>query len=355
MINIEQGKANIVVGGQWGSEGKGKLFGWLYNEFPEISVAVSDFTPNTGHTYIDDDGNKYVSKVIPIGMAFKSVRDIIIGPHAVFDIDRFKEELFMFRNAGGNHTNIHIHPLASIIRPQDIAQESRHLPHIASTMQGSSAAAVSKIARDPQRVYFARDCQYLKGMVKDTHQLMQNFLGVGRTALIETGQGFDLGLNHGYEWPYVTGRDCMLGRWLDNAGVHPRQLGKIVVALRTYPIRVGNVEGGTSGPCHDDQREIDWGLISKRMGKEIIEYTTVTKRVRRVFTWSFSQVDRMCRFIKPDFAFLNFVNYLRSGEEYQRFIKDVHHLLMSHNCELSIMGTGPKLSETADCVNVNEN
>ena len=67
---IEKGKANVIIGGQWGSEGKGKLAGWLYANHPEISVAVSDFTPNTGHTFIEDDGRSYVSKILTMGLLF---------------------------------------------------------------------------------------------------------------------------------------------------------------------------------------------------------------------------------------------------------------------------------------------
>ena len=80
---------------------------------------------------------------------------------------------------------------------------------------------------DQENYNFAKDNSYLKSFTCwDTHKSIQQYFKLdNRTALIETGQGFDLGLNHGYIWPYVTGRDCMIGRWLDSAGVHPRQLG----------------------------------------------------------------------------------------------------------------------------------
>jgi len=351
---IQQGKANIIIGGQWGSEGKGKLAGYLYHKYPEISIAISDFTPNTGHTYVDADGKSFVSKIIPIGMAFESVKTVMIGPHAVFSIDRFQEELQMFRNAGGKNTRILIHPMASILTDKNIADEVRTLNAIASTMQGSAAATIAKIMRNPELCHFAKDNQYLQPMVCDTQSRIQYYLKLGETALIETGQGFDLGLNHGHEWPYVTGRDCMLGRWLDSAGVHPRQLGSVIVALRTYPIRVGNTEGGYSGPWHYDQREMTWEGLSSYIGVDVKEYTTVTKRVRRLFTWSDEQVRRMCRFIKPDYAFLNFVNYLR-GDEIDQTTGHIGHLLKDmFNCEMRLLGTGAGLNDMIDLGELDE-
>lgn len=342
---IEEGKVNVIIGGQWGSEGKGKLAGYLYANYPAIKVAVSDFTPNTGHTFVNNEGRAYVSKILPIGAVFESVDCVIIGPHAVINVERFKEECNAFRHSGENAV-IYIHPLASVLDTRHVADEVRTLNHIASTMQGGAAAQVDKMARDsgPGTARFAKDDPFLKHMVTDTHALIQDKLDAGYTVLIETGQGFDLGLNHGWEWPYVTSRDCMVGRSLDSAGVSPKQVGSIIAALRTYPIRVGNVPGGWSGPCHDDQSELTWEELSEKIDRPVKEYTTVTKRVRRVFSWSNEQVDRFCQIIRPDFAFLNFVNYLTYSERGE-FIKQVESVLFARKCKLSLLGTGAKLSD----------
>jgi len=340
---IKKGKANCIIGGQWGSCGKGKLAGWLYPNYPEISIAVSDFTPNAGHTFVEDDGRSYVSKILPMGLLFETVRTVIIGPHAVFSEDRLFEELSVFTRTNPC-ADVFIHPLASVLTAKNVADENRQLRHIASTMQGSAAAAVAKIMRDPNITNFAKNSRRLRCMVVDTHELMQERLGKGETALIETGQGFDLGLNNGWEWPYVTGRDTMLGRTLDSAGVHPNQLGSVIVALRTYPIRVGCISGGSSGGCHHDQAELSWEAISKELGYTVSEYTTVTKRLRRVFTWSDEQVVRMLRLIKPDYAFLNYVNYWPK-EKVEERLALVRNLLSEHDCTLSLLGFGAKQGE----------
>jgi len=344
---IQSHKANLIFGGQWGSEGKGKLAGYLYHRYPEISVVISDFTPNAGHTFVNNAGEKFVSKALPTGILFDSIKHVIIGPHAVIDPERFNKELEECLRFRCNGLSVHIHPLTSILTSKDIESEVCSLNRIASTMQGSAATYISKIMRNEEKCHLAKDFVPFRNMITDTHELTQRLLNEGRTVLIETSQGFDLGLNHGYAWPYVTGRDCMLGRWLDNAGVHPRQLGLVTVALRTHPIRVGNTPGGNSGPHYTDQVEMSWPELSAILGRHIIEYTTVTKRVRRLFTASDSQIKRMCRLMKPDYAFLNFVNYIHP-KLYNSVIQHFKELLANEGCILALLGNGPNLNEIVE-------
>lgn len=342
---IDTGKLNVIMDGQWGSTGKGKLAGWLYHRFPEIDTAVCDFSPNAGHTYVDDKGRKYVSKILPIGTLFERVRMVLIGPHAVFSEDRLQQELNEFRYKGNNATVV-IHPLASVLTTKDIADEARTLYHIASTMQGGCSAAIKKMMRNTKNCSFAKDHRLFGHMIGDTHSILQGRLIDGHTALAETAQGFDLGLNNGWEWPYVTSRDCMVGRVLDNAGVSPKWLGKTIASLRTYPIRVGNIQDGYSGPWYPDQEETSWDTISKYLGRDVIEITTVTKRVRRVFTWSGMQVERFCRACSPDWAFLNFVNYIKKCD-LDVVLNTMHKDTLRMGCPIQLWGTGAKLHDVA--------
>ncbi|MCK5612601.1 adenylosuccinate synthetase [Candidatus Pacearchaeota archaeon] len=337
---IQSGKANCIIDAQWGSTGKGKLAGYLYNKYPEITVAVCDFMPNAGHTYVDDDGISHITKALPSAISFDHIENVIIGPHAVIEEKRLLEELQREQFATRNFT-LHIHPLTTILSELNSATERATLNHVASTMQGSCASVVNKMWRDPAKAHLAKDCEKLADFVCDTHALMQRLLRHGKTALLETAQGFDLGLNNGYEWPYCTSRDCMVGRVLDNAGVSIKDCGSIIASLRTFPIRVGNTPGGFSGPIYDDQEELTWAQIGAMTGIEVEERTTVTKRVRRVFTWSDTQIKRFLRAVKPDYAFLNFVNYL-SKRDHDKFINEKGQLLSDHGCKLSLLGTGAK-------------
>ena len=341
---IQKGKANVIIGGQWGSEGKGKLAGYLYYKYPFIDVAVCDFTPNAGHTYIDGFGGEHINKCLPTGSVFDTVKYAIIGPHAVIDVGRLSVEIINAKLINPK-LNILIHPLACVLDKSDILAENIGLRKIASTMQGSAVAQINKIMRDPEGCHLAKDSDELKNIgvtILDTHVFVQELIKRGSTVLLETAQGFDLGLNHGHEWPYVTGRDCLVGRAMDNAGISPKLIGSIIVALRTYPIRVGNIDGGNSGPCYSDQREMSWSEISEKLGRKIIEYTTVTKRVRRVFSWSDDQAIRMCNTLMPDYAFLNFVNYF-NDEEYSKCLNEIGVVLGKNGCKLKLLGNGAAL------------
>jgi adenylosuccinate synthase len=75
--------------------------------------------------------------------------------------------------------------------------------------------------------------------------------------------------------------------------------------MRNFPIRVGNVDGFSSGDFYPDQEETSWEAIGQAP-----ELTTVTQRVRRVFTFSEMQATEAIRANDPDFIFINFMNYL---------------------------------------------
>lgn len=343
---IKRGKFNVIMDGQWGSTGKGKLAGYIHSHYPEINMAVVDFMPNAGHTYIDNDGKKHIFKMLPVGVLFDNVKKIVIGPHAVIDADQFKKEL---EDSIPPDTppelikhRINIHSLATVVTAEDRHIENRDLRHIASTMQGSSISIIGKISRGASKVTLAREHPLTKGFVCDTYEVVNEAVSRGMTVLAETAQGFDLGLNNGFRWPYTTSRDCMVGRVLDNAGVSPKHLGSIIASLRVYPIRVGNIEGGTSGPCYDDQKEVDWEFISSNINMQVVERTTVTNRIRRVFTFSFIQLKRFCTMVRPDYAFLNFVNYLSEENDIrQNFVDQISDELEGFGCHLVLLGTGP--------------
>ena len=130
---------------------------------------------------------------------------------------------------------------------------------------------------------------------------------------VETAQGFSLGINSGF-YPYTTSRECTVGQALADARIPPRFLRRVAMTVRTFPIRVGNT-AGSSGPCYHDQEETSWEELGQTP-----ELTTVTKRVRRVFTFSWEQYRQACRVNQPDLVFANFLNYLKEPDAQQEFL-----------------------------------
>ena len=134
---------------------------------------------------------------------------------------------------------------------------------------------------------------------------------------------------------------------MNDAGVHPSQLGKVCMSIRTFPIRVGNIkdelghEIGNSGPCYEDQNELKFSDIGVPD-----EVTTVTKRVRRVFSFSCFQYSKALIAIRPDIVFVNFLNYMPHEEQRTRLTYDMQR------CELEtgivpakLWGCGPATNE----------
>lgn len=122
--------------------------------------------------------------------------------------------------------------------------------------------------------------------------------------MIEGTQGFSLSLNHG-PYPYCTSRDILASSLLSDVGISPRMCGEIIMLVRSYPIRVA----GNSGPLKD---EIDWATVTKEAGypHELIEKTTVTKRVRRVGRFDIDQVIEACLLNRPTQIALTFADYV---------------------------------------------
>jgi hypothetical protein len=129
---------------------------------------------------------------------------------------------------------------------------------------------------------------------------------------------------------------------MDNAGCPVKSVGNIIACLRTLPIRVGSTEN-TSGPYYDDQTELDWKAVSEMCGYDVEEKTTVTQRVRRVFTFSEAQTRKFCEYVRPDYAFLNFVNYYSDPAEEIKAVSNVANILDEYDCDLTLLGTGAEL------------
>ena len=343
---IQKNRINIVIDGQWGSTGKGKLYGYLYNKYPYIDVAVCDFMPNAAHTYIDGDGKKFISKIMPIGSLFHQVKLICIGPHAVFKESQLLKEYEEILKWRDDDFELAIHPLATIIDDIDLSNEESSLSHISSTLQGGCSSVVRKMMRNSSNCNLAKNCKSLGRYIKNTQRLVQHSIDNESTILCETAQGFDLSLNVG-QYPYTTSRDCLVGRLLDNAGGHPKSLGSVIASLRTFPIRVGNTANGYSGPYYSDQTEISWEDISRYTGYKVEEKTTITNKVRRIFTWSNEQISKFLDYCRPDYAFLNFVNYY-PDYYYDGEICRITKMLSAWDCELSLLGVGARDNDMID-------
>jgi len=328
---------DLVVDLQYGSTGKGLLVGYLAETSGHDGVITCNM-PNAGHTYIDRQGRKWIHKVLPNGIVSPNLRYIFIGPGAVFDPARLHAEIEqMYRE--GITAPVLIHPNAMILRDYHREMEQNELNSIASTMQGSMAALVEKMTRQPDALCTAEhmvDEIYHPDMniVVLNHDEWMMHLDECDRVLAEGSQGFSLGINQRF-WPYCTSRECTPYRMLSDMGL-PQVRVNTWGTLRTYPIRVGNTPGGYSGDNYADQSELTWDELGQTP-----ELTTVTQRERRVFTFSISQLQESLWHCRPDHLFLNFCNYLEPGH-LGVLTDQIDRVAESYGTGIRLCGYGPE-------------
>jgi len=288
-------KVDLVIDLQYGSTGKGLICGYL-GETGDYDTAVTANMPNAGHTYIDSHGSKFIFKVLPSSAVTPKIKQVLIGPGAVFSIERLLEEMMHLRP----DQTLRIHPNATILQDQHGKEERKKLTKIGSTQQGSVAAMCDKMWRIKQCTakQLLKDTEL--GNLIATHKEWQVRLESSNGILAEGSQGYSLGINTNF-YPYTTSRDCGPAAFLSNMGIPMGMLSQIIGTCRTLPIRVG----GDSGDCYADQEELSW----EELGFEP-ERTTVTNRIRRIFTYSEMQIEEACWWCQPDLVFLNFANYI---------------------------------------------
>lgn len=305
--------AYVLVDGQFGSTGKGlaaSVLAALMLERPERMAdwVVSNAGPNSGHTAVvyehgANTHRKWINCQLPI---VSSILDqyghtprVWLNGGAVIDPAKLAEELATMKRPG----QVFIHPHAAVIGAEAKQANDALTRAIASTGKGTQPAAALRILRQGKvyddLVADAPDDEAANEWpLTETHPPLH-----GARVLVETSQGMSLGINSGF-YPYSTHRECTVSQALSDARLPPQARRKTMVVLRTFPIRVGNTEG-SSGPGYSDQKETTWEAIGQTP-----EITTVTKRVRRVFTWSRQQFRECLRVNWPDTILLNFMNYL---------------------------------------------
>lgn len=303
---------SIVVGGQFGSEGKGKVSLELVRMATERQIAVVRVGgPNSGHTAYDHTGRKFALRQLPAGAVDQNV-DIVFPAGSYIDVDvllREIEELDYPRD------RIFISPYANVITPEQKAWEvgAGLVSGIGSTGSGVGAAIMAQVAREasnfPLRRHDAAHCAPLEPFLRDTTALMRSWLDVGARIVIEGTQGFGLSLYDGGFWPKATSRATTAAAALAETGLSPMDVDNVVLVIRSYPIRVA----GKSGPLPG---ETSWEAISASTlaGGDLREFTTVTNKLRRVGHFDASVVKAAIASNNPTMIVLNHLDYVGSGQ-----------------------------------------
>jgi len=333
---------DVIVGGQYGSEGKGQIAAYLSRNY-HVLVRVGG--PNAGHSVRGAEGRIDKYHHLPSGSR-GSKAEIIIGAGAVINPDNILKEIEEFGIKAGQ---IFIDPQAMTISLEDIEKEKVLVDKIGSTGQGVGVAAARKILDRVSSIFtLARDIPSLKPYLNSATHRLERAYRTGKKILLEGTQGSALSLHHGF-YPHVTSRDTNVAGCLAEAGISASRVRRILMVVRTYPIRVDNAKDGTSGWM---KKEINFDVIAERSGLDAAdlkkaEVTTTTKKKRRVSEFDWELFRRSCALNAPTDIVLTFADYLsKENQKAQRFeqltpetIQFIEELERVANAPVSLIST----------------
>lgn len=351
----------VVLGGQAGSEGKGKFAGYLALK-DRFDIAICNFMPNAGHTWVGDDGEKVMVQQLPQAV-IDGTSHLVISAGAAIDPIILEKELDKYADYG-TWDRLLIHPRAMVVNHKHVAIESSSLHAISSTVKGCGAASADKIMRSADTI-LAKDHPFLaQFVVHDLTKQLHYLIDQGAQVLVEGPQGYDLDVNHGLEYPYCTSRQTTSAQQIADAGLPPQSVKEVIAVIRPYPIRVGDAfdskgnKIGTSG-TYLDSPEISWETVALRSGtpiETISEYTTVTGKLRRVFEPHWDRLREMVQTNGVTQIALNFANYVdyevygatRTSQITPKVWRFIEMIEDEVRVPVTLIGTGPNNSHIID-------
>jgi len=301
----------VVVGSQWGDEGKGKIVDWLSSQADVVIRFQGGH--NAGHTLVID-GETYKLNILPSGI-LREDKISIIGNGVVLDLSAFRNEVESLTKKGVQITpnNLYISDRATIILPihqrLDELRENNNLVKIGTTKRGIGPAYEDKVGRRALRLcdlfdkenlsnkvdsllnhhnalmrgfgqeeYDVKDVvdhiyelgQFAKPFTKSIQEISKEIDNNKQKILFEGAQGFLLDIDHG-TYPYVTSSNVHASYASIGSGLSPKLIDHVLAITKAYTTRVGN------GPF---PTELD-NDIGNQLGEIGKEFGTVTNRKRR--------------------------------------------------------------------------
>ena len=307
---MKTGKADVLLGLQWGDEGKGKVVDVLTPHYDIIARFQGG--PNAGHT-LEFEGQKYVLRSIPSGI-FQGGKVNIVGNGVVLAPDLFMDEAMDLEKSGHElRSRLHISRKAHLIMPThrllDAALEAaKGKSKVGTTGKGIGPTYTDKVSRNGLRVgdifegfeekYAAHKARHeqmlqslgytdyditeveqkwLKGVeflrqfpIVDSEHEVNNLLREGKSILCEGAQGTMLDVDFG-SYPFVTSSNTICAGACTGLGIGPNKIGEVYGIMKAYCTRVG------AGPFPTELFD-ETGAEIRRLGHE---YGAVTGRERR--------------------------------------------------------------------------
>jgi adenylosuccinate synthase len=336
------GNVTVVVGGQFGSEGKGKVAQFLAAE-QSAQAAVRVGGSNSGHTGITPSGERLVLRHLPTPALLPDVA-CVIGPGSYVDPEVL---LFEIELVGLSKDRVMIDENAFLITSADCdaEREGGLRDSIGSTLSGTGASVSRRIAR--RDVTTVRSDPRLRPYVRDVSPFLRSVIDRSERIIVEGTQGFGLSVIHSPHYPFVTSRDTSAAGAIAEAGLSPLDVDQVALVLRSFPIRVA----GRSGPLPN---EITWETLARESGypDTLAEFTSVTGRLRRIARFDAEIVRQAIAVNCPTLVVMNHIDYvdarcLERGTLTERARTFVAETATAIGRNIDLVGLGPsKIVET---------
>lgn len=230
----------LVVGGQYGDEGKGKIVSYLCWKNNYDIVARGGVGPNAGHT-VKQGKQQYKVHMIPSGFINRKSR-LLIGPGVLINPSVLYKEILDLKNFDVDK-RLKIDYQCGIIEEKHIyaekeGEDKELSAKIGTTKTGCGPAQADRVKRIGK---LAKDIKELEKFLGDVPGEINDAIEENKKILIEGTQGFGLSLYHG-SYPYVTSKDTTASGILADVGVGPKNVDEVIVVFKAHVSRVGEGE-----------------------------------------------------------------------------------------------------------------
>jgi len=327
----------VVVGGFFGDEGKGKIISYLALKDRPAIIARAGVGTNAGHTVVIN-GKLFKLRQIPSGFPYEKAR-LLIGPGVLVNPEVFFKEI----EEVNCKDRVGIDYQCGVIEEKHIKEDkgSSHLRgKIGSTGSGCGPANAERALR---RLKVAKDVPELQPYLTDVPLEINEAMDRGEMVLIEGTQGTYLSLYHG-TYPFVTSKDVCAAAACSDVGIGPTKVDDVIVVFKAYVTRVG------SGPLEGELSEEE----AKKRGW--LEIATVTGRKRRSAPFNFKLAKRavmlngatQIALTKIDVVFpesRGITDYNELPKEAKNFIERIES---ETGTPVTLIGTGPEINAMID-------
>jgi len=329
----------IVVGGQYGGEGKGKVAAYLAKH-KKFSVVCRTGGINSKHTVIEN-GKTYDLRQVPTATAVGFGGKIVYGAGSLIHIKTLKEEMALL---GISTSRVLIDHQTGILTDEHVEKQrsdSRY-QEIGSTLTGTGYATAQRALR---KLPLAKDFPELQPLLGDVPSFLYNTLSSEEELLIEGHQSSGLSNFHG-DYPYVSNRDSTASEILSELGVGPRYPLRIVLVLKIFPTR--NHNGHL--PNEMSEKEIE-SLGIKEYGGGSWGIPNNKRRVGRI---DLEEIKRSVYLNTPTEIALTGIDYFdpnsKASTDFSKLSENAKQLVAQiekvASVPVSIISTGPETDAT---------